>query len=186
MKKIHFFPLWKIEELEWYLEEMEQIGYRLDHIRWSYCFYFKEARPKKMQYFLTTCASFRGVGIAALDDALVSSHKVAAIQTQMCYYSIYRTKEGEDQLSLLLGARMDYVRVKLLEHALTALSLSTIFAIPLLAAIITQSAATNFWNMGILIGVCLFFTVYYLYGYVQQKKKCRKYELGQCRECLRL
>ena len=47
MKKFVFFPLWRIEDVEKYLESMEQKGYRLEKIKHSYWFYFKESTSKK-------------------------------------------------------------------------------------------------------------------------------------------
>lgn len=114
--------------------------------------------------------------MGTLDYALESTHQAAAVKTQMCYYSMYRTKENEEQLSLLFGARMDYIRKTLLGHALTALFLTAIFAIPLLASMITQSTTTHFWILGIFPGICACLTAYYFYGYFKQKDKCKNYE----------
>ncbi len=45
-KKFIYFPLWKIDELEKTLEEMEKQGYRTVYVKNSYWFYFKKSSPK--------------------------------------------------------------------------------------------------------------------------------------------
>ncbi len=46
MKKFMFFPIWKFDELEYKLKEMEKQGYRLDYIKYSYFFFFKNQKKR--------------------------------------------------------------------------------------------------------------------------------------------
>ena len=96
MKKFVFFPSWKIENVEKYLEDMEQKGYRLEKIKHSYWFYFKESVPKQMCYFLSY-KSFRGSGNGHCDYALLSQHGANPIESKTCFYTLYRTKERDPQ-----------------------------------------------------------------------------------------
>lgn len=169
------FSLWKIEDVERYLENMEQKGYRLEKIKFSHCFYFKESAPKQMCYFLSY-KSFRGKSMGHCDYALVSEHNANPIETIMCFYTIYRTKELKENLSLLYEARLDYIKTKLLEKALTALFLTVLFLALIFACKITQSAYKDLYILSAIMGVCVCFTVYYFYGYFKQKNKCKNYE----------
>ena len=175
MKKIVFFPLWRIDDLEKYLESMEQKGYRLERIKHSYCFYFKESRPKHLYYFLSY-KSFRGSSMGFCDYALLSNHKAIPIESKMCFYSMYRLKECKENLSLFYEMRLDYIKMKLLEKALTALFLTILFLTIVFAAVITQSSFNEIFLFSPLIGMCVCMTIYYFYGYFNQKNKCKKYE----------
>lgn len=175
MKKYIHFPLWKIEKLEQSLEKMEKSGYRLTNVSYSHWFTFKESPPKEMYYFLSYKA-FRGQSMGNCDYALESKHKANLIDSQMCYYSLYRTKEQKDELSLLFEVRMDYIKRILFEKAVTSLFLAIIFALLLYA---TMSASANYKSlliMIILLCACVFLTTYYFYGFSKQRSKCKKYE----------
>ena len=175
MRKFIFFPLWKIEELEKKLESMEQKGYRLEKIKHSHYFYFKESKPKEMSYFLCYKA-FRGKNMGNWDYALLSNHNANPVESKMCYYTMYRARESKENLSFLRKARLDYIKMKLLEKALTALSVIIIFAAIIFAAIVTQSSYKELYLCIPIIGICVYFTVYYFYGFFKQRKKCKECE----------
>ena len=175
MKKFIFFSLWNIADVESKLERLEESGYRLEKIRHSYWFYFKDSAPKKISYFLSY-KSFRGKSMGHIDYALLSNHYANPIESDTCFYDMYRTKESKENLSLLYGARLDFIKSKLLERTLASLILSVLFLIPCLAAIIFQSSYKEISIFAPIIAVCLFLTAYYLYGYIKQKNKCKEYQ----------
>ena len=78
---------------------MEQNGYRLDKISHSYWFYFNESTPKEMHYFLSY-KSFRGQSMGWCDYALEKNYNAHEIKSNMCFYTIYRTKEPKESLSI--------------------------------------------------------------------------------------
>lgn len=175
MKKYIFFPLWKIESLEEYLESMEQKGYRLDNISYSHCFSFKESTPKQMNYFLSI-KSFSWLNMGCCDYALESRHNANQIKSKMCFFAMYRTKEQKEKLSLLYEARMDYIKRILLEKALTELFLSILYAVIIISGIITSSINKGIWIIGVIPAICFCLTVYHFFGYIKQKNKCKNYE----------
>lgn len=175
MKKFIFFPLWRIEDIEKYLESMEQKGCRLEKIKHSYCFYFEESTPKQMVYFLSY-KSFRGSSMGHCDYALSSKHSANPIKSKWCFYTMYRTKEYKENLSLFYEVRLDYIKTKLLEKALTSLFLTILFVTIILAAIIIKSSYKEIYLFSLIIGMCVYLTVYYFYGYFKQKNKCKNYE----------
>jgi len=168
IKKYIFFPLWKIEVLEKKLSEMEQKGYRLENIKFSYCFFFKKSTPKEMNYFLSY-KSFRGQSMSYADYALESRHYANLIKSKMCFFNLYRTKEQKEKLSLLYEARLDYIKRILLEKALTSFFITIIFTnlffLSLMKAWLAIALAV--------ISACL--TTYYMIGYNKQKIKCKNY-----------
>ena len=175
MKIFKYFPLWKIEDIERFLESMEQQGYRLEKIKYSYFFHFKKSSPKQMNYFISD-KSFRGKSMGNCDYALLSRYRAHPIESTMCFYNMYRTKECKENLSLLYEVRMDYIRANLFERFLTALFLAIFFSILLFASIIFQSNNQGLWIFGVIIGICVCLTIYYFCGYLKQINKCKNYE----------
>lgn len=175
MRKYIYFSLWNFESLEHKLEEFEKSGYRLTKVSFSHWFTFKESSPKQMFYFLTY-KSFRGESMEYCDYALESDFCASMIDTKMCYFSLYRTKEEKNRLSLLYGARMDYIRSILLEKALTSLALTIIFTtLFFLSSNISMQGKFSF-VLVTFAGICACLTAYYFFGYIKQKIKCKKYE----------
>ena len=175
MKKFVFFPLWRIEDVEKYLESMEQKGYRLEKIKHSYWFYFKESTSKQMCYFLSY-KSFRGSSMGYCDYALLSNHSANPIESQYCFYTMYRTKEHKEDLLPLYGVRSDYIKVKLLEKALTSLFLTILFLAISFAPIIIKLSYKEICLLSPIITICICLTIYYFCGYFKQKSKCKSYE----------
>ena len=175
MKKIMLFTLSKIESIEDYLEDMERKGYRLERINHSTCFYFKKSTPKQMCYFLSL-KSFRGKSMDYCDSALLSNYSATPVKSTGCLYSIYRTKEEKEKLSLLYAVRSDYVKAKLLEKAIASILLTVIFSMIGFVAIITQSSYFEICVFSPIVLALLCLGVYYLYSYFKQKKKCKRYE----------
>lgn len=178
MKRFRFFPLWEIENLEDWLKKMEQSGYILDNIKYSYFFSFRKTSPKNAHYFITN-KSFRGESMGTWDYALQSNHKANPIKTKMCFYSMYRTKEPIDELTLLLETRLDFIKRILLQNALTALSVILIFASIFCVATITASPNKDIWCIGLFMGISACFTIYYTWGYLKLKGKCKRYTESQ-------
>ena len=50
MRKFFFYFIWKSDKLETFLNEMEEKGFRLDHVSFRYFFSFKRAKPKSVRY----------------------------------------------------------------------------------------------------------------------------------------
>ncbi len=175
MNKLLFFPLWKIEDLENYLEEMEYKGYRLENIKYSYLFCFKETAPKKMSYFLSY-KTIRRPSMEHWDYALLSRHNANEIKSKMCFFTMYRTKEHKYDLSLLFEGRLDFIKRIILEKALTAMCLTLLFLIVFILALVNQTINNYFWISCVSIVICVYLTIFYFYGYHKQSRKCKNYE----------
>ena len=178
MKKLILFSLWKIESIEKYLETMEKQGYRLEKTRHSYLFYFKKSSPRQMSYFISY-KSFKGKSMGQCDYYLLSNHKAHPIASEMCYYTMYRTKESKENLSLLYEFRLDFIKKKLLENVLASLFLTILFLAIFLFALINQSVHNAIYVFSPILAVCLILSIYYFYGYFKQRRKCNIYEKGR-------
>lgn len=110
------------------------------------------------------------------DYALSSKHSANPIKSKWSFYTMYRTKEHKKNLSLLYEVRLDYIKTKLLEKALTSLFLTILFVTLVFAAIITKLSYKEICLFSPIIGICVYLTIYYFYGYFKQKNKCKDYE----------
>ena len=118
-----------------------------------------------MCYFISlSYRSFMG-SMGHWDYSLLSNHMANPVESKMCSYTIYRTKDRKDNLSLLYSTRSDFIKTVILEKALTSLFMTLLLIAPCLAAIITQSSYKELIIMSPMIGMCIFFTLYYFYGY---------------------
>lgn len=174
MRKFICFPLWNVEKIEHTLEEMEKSGYRLTGVSYSYWFTFQQSTPKQMCYFLSHYSK-GGKSMMHCEYALQSEHDAKPIESKGSCYSFYRTKEKKENLSLLYEARMDYIRSKLLEYALTSLSLTVIFTILFFLDVTLSGQEPSGFIIAVMT-ICVCLTAYYFFGYFKQRAKCRKYE----------
>lgn len=180
MKKYIFFTLWNIEKLERMLHEYEQNGLRLESVSFNYQFRFEKFAEKEMQYFLSY-KSFRGASMGNCDNALLSKHKANPVKSKMCYYSLYRTKETKENLKLLCDVRADYIKRILFEKLLTSAILAVLFAVFVFVSLYFGSNSGGLWFLILTVGICLLVFVYYLFGYLKQRSKCKKIEKNERR-----
>lgn len=61
------------------------------------------------------------------DYVLLSRHNANEIKSNMCFFTMYRTKEHKDDLSLLFEGRLGYIKRIILGKALTAMCLTLLF-----------------------------------------------------------
>lgn len=113
------------------------------------------------------------------DNALLSKHKANPVKSKMCYYSLYRTKETKENLKLLCDVRADYIKRILFEKLLTSAILAVLFAV--FASPYFGSNSGGLWFLILTVGICLLVFVYYLFGYLKQRAKCKKIEKNERR-----
>lgn len=173
MKKFMFFPIWKFDELEYKLKEMEKQGYRLDYIKYSYFFYFKKSKEKDMNYFITFNTS-RKFGSGFCDYNVLTNHKGNEINTQYCYYNIYRIADSSENLDHLYEFRREIVLTSIRELFFSVLFLFIIFFIVLMLSI--SASLVYYMYFSLLGSVILFaYSIYYLFAFLKQKKKVKEW-----------
>lgn len=176
IKKFIFFPIWKIDELENSLKEMEQQGYRLDYIKYSYWFYFKESNPKTVNYFMSYNIS-RKLNCSFCDSNILSNHHGHEINSYHCFYNLYRTTESKDKLDFLYEIQREITLHSILELFFTALFMfSLLFILSFLSIKNTNTDIVSMIFVLFCTFVCLLFTIYYLYAYIKQKQKVIKWK----------
>lgn len=174
IKKFIFFPIWKIDELENSLKEMEKQGYRLDYIKYSYWFYFKESNPKNVNYFMSYNNS-RKLNCSFCDSNILSNHHGHKINSCHCFYNFYRTTESKDKLDFLYEIQREITLHSILELFFTAFFMFSLFFVLTLLSIKNTNIVSMIFVLFCTL-VCLFFTLYYLYAYIKQKQKIKKWE----------
>lgn len=176
MKKFIFFPLWKIDEIENFLKEMEKQGYRLDYIKYSYWFYFKETTLKDVNYFISYNIS-KQLNCSFCDSNILSNHYGHKVNSAHCFYNLYRTTESKEKLDFLYEIQREITLHSILKLFCTAFFMFLIlFTLTFLGIKNTSSDIVSLIFMLFCNFLCLFFSIYYLYGYIKQKQKVKKWE----------
>lgn len=171
MKKFIYTPLWNIEQTEKILAEMEANGYRLDRVKYNHWYYFKETKPKYINYFLSY-KTYIGEDMGTYDYSLVSQYHAQEINETFSSYTIYRTSVKREKLNFIIGARMDYIKSVILRN----IFINLIILAPLLFVFILSDILYQKVLFGILSFVMILSTLYMIYGYVKQKKKIKIFE----------
>lgn len=187
MKKFMFFPLWKINKLENKLNEMEKQGYRLDYIKYAYWFYFKESKSKNSDYIITyTMPKDNHSGMYEYGYELLSEYSANEIKSTQTIYNVYRITGENRDFKDLIAYRDKYFQRVYFQYMIISLFFLLISIVPMIlslifdGAIITDDvnsfALDEFVFLMIMGVVSLLFAIYYFYGYIQQKKKVKKWQ----------
>lgn len=99
MKKRFFTPIWKCEEIETKLEQLENNGWKLNKISGFRKFQFVKSSPKATKYFVT-CSFVKESGMIQAEQLLKSQYKATQINGNFIEglktTSVYRiTKEAD-------------------------------------------------------------------------------------------
>lgn len=181
MKKFIFFTLWNVEKLERYLEEQAKNGYILKEIKHNYWFYFKKSPKINLNYFFS--APTRGKpNIDYCDVCLLANHHAKYVKTNTCHYFMFTTKDSKDNLSLLYEVRMDFIKRLLLLNTLSFFLITVMlggaaFSHFFQSSLEHTAVGDAFVLFVFIASFCVF--VYYFYGYLRQKKKCKDYECNK-------
>lgn len=170
MRKLIWFPIWKIDELENKLSEYEEEGYRVSEIKYSYFYYFKKVEPKKTNYYISY--------VMTRDESMFACEryvKGSQIPIKYCFYSLCRTGEDEEKMKFIRSARMDYIKSVLIQKMLFCFALFLMF---LLLTFLNMNKVTDsrFAIYIVFLSIFLFYTYYYLFGFIKQLMKCKKFE----------
>ena len=133
-------PIWKCEEIESELEQLENNGWRLDKISGFRKFQFTKSQPKTTKYFFT-CSFVRESGMILIEQALKSQCKATEISGNFIELlkttSVYRITRAEDLLQRQIYRNI-YLRHLVLQYILLGL-LFTLISV----ASITLSCVLN-------------------------------------------
>ena len=79
-------------------------------------------------------------------------------------------------MKLLCDVRADYIKRILFEKLLTSAILAVLFAVFVFVSLYFGSNSDGLWFLILTVGICLLVFVYYLFGYLKQRAKCKKIE----------
>ncbi len=126
---MHFFsPIWKCEEIESKLEQLEKDGWRLDKISGFRKFRFIKSQNMTVKYFFT-CSFVKESGMIQTEQALKSQFKATKINGSFIELlkttSVYRITRTEDLLQRKFYRNI-YLRHLVLQYILIGLLFTTI------------------------------------------------------------
>ena len=167
MWHFYFYPLWQIEKIEKYLEEMEKQGYRLQEVKHYYFFKFRKSPAKNVQYifYYTFLNDFHIVHFN-MQQQIKGQFLGDTISKDP---NIYRICDTTADLSHIKSFRKQYLKKVLLQKIV----LTSIFILPSIALIFQRSMEINLKEifLGAVGIVSLFILVYYLIGIFILMKK---------------
>ena len=169
MKKHIFYPIWKLEEVERQLSDMERQGWRLHKLLRLYGFEFVSAQPKEAQYFITYSIC-RGPRMWDLEHDIKSkfnANPISNVFHPMRQIEIFRITQPSDLQDARERRNRDMCTMMRYNLGFYALSLALALALllPVLQA----------WPLAILFGALLAMSVagvtYYLIAWWIFKKR---------------
>lgn len=175
MKKIIWFPIWKIDELEKRLSEYEENGYRVSEVKYSYFYSFKEVVPQKIDYYVSYTALIK---MNTRDTSMLECDryvKGGKIPTKHCTYSLRRTREDEKKMDFIRGARMDYIKSVLMQKMLLWFAFFIMFFLFMFLDM-NKMTDSRFAFYILCLSITLFYFCFYLLGFIKQIKKCGEFE----------
>lgn len=176
MKKFIFYPIWRVDETENRLQQFEENGFRVDSVTNSYWFTLtKKSNSKEFQYFFVY-KSFKGQNMGTYSYSLENKYGANKVKTKFSYCDVYRVSMGYDE-SFMKSARADFIKSIILQNFIIN------FILFVLGIVICCFSATFLATLLGSIFSFIFFisSLYCLYGYVMQKKKCKRIEKSLCR-----
>jgi len=175
MKKLKYYPLWRINELEDFLSKSELEGWRLSCIKFSFIFYFVKCKSKDSDYVITyNMAKDRTPCMYQYERELLSNYCANKIDSKATGYSVFRVTGKNRDFNDLKHYRNEYFKHVIFQYML----ISLIFLITGLFLLIA-SIYQNLSEYGLItIFSYFFFTldlfIYRIYGYIKQVKVCNK------------
>ncbi len=180
-----FSPIWKCEEIESKLEQLEKDGWRLEKISGFRKFRFIQSQKKTVKYFFT-CSFVKESGMILTEQALKSKFKATEISGNFIELlkttSVYRITKTEDLLQRRVYRNI-YLRHLVLQYILISLLFTTIAAVGItLSCVVNKNPLFDIWHLflaivgflGLIVMLRYLFGLFYLrkqyINYVQSSK----------------
>ena len=166
IKRFHFTPIWRIDQTEQWLHEMELSGYRIEKVSFFRLLYhFKQAKPKSSRYVFLYY-SIRGQHMGLVGYGLKQRYNANEIKISSVFLSLLRITIPCD-LTFELETRPIYFRMLTLVYLLLTLSVS-------IGSNLFLYALSCHWGMAVLTILSGIFVLYYLYGVLYTTAQIRK------------
>lgn len=166
MWKFYYYPQWRFDLLEQYLDYMEANGYRLVYVSFLYFFKFQKSNPRKVHY-LYSYSFLKESGM--IDQDYQMRKKYNAMEIHSSFF--FPTKVLRITTIPAPIEEFDEFRKKYLLHVLLQkLIFVLLFGVGILGGLFNHSGCTV---MIIALFVWLGFLFYYLIGMGYMHHKCR-------------
>ncbi|MGN0487554.1 MAG: hypothetical protein ACI4GB_10025 [Acutalibacteraceae bacterium] len=174
MKKILFYPLWKVDGLEKKLHDYELEGWRVKSVSYSYIFEFIKAKPKNTDYIVTyDMARDRTACMYEYEQRLLVEHSANIVETRFTGYDLFRITGENRDYGKLKNYRKAYFKHVLLQYMLIAFVVLVLGLLLILASVLQQDFGLRFILSCIYTFIAAIIFSYRLYGYIKQKMNCR-------------
>ncbi len=180
MKKHYLFPIWRIDELDNTLTNLEKNGLRLCKVTAFRTFHFVMSQPKDVRYFTTYTIS-RERGMANIEQSLKEkgANKIGAFSDSIGMAEIYRITNKMD-----ITDKAEFRNIYLQHTMMTKLLICLFLFIVSLTCFILEMC---FNNSGIFADILLalflviqsFFCFYNIYGLIFLKKQYKNIFLSR-------
>lgn len=175
MKKIMYYPLWRIDELEECLHELELFGLRLSDVKFSCVFYFVKSNPKDSDYVITyNMPKDRTPCMYEYEQKLLSEHFANKIPTENTGYDVFRITGENRDFQDIKDYRKSYFKHVLFQQLLIAVIFLFTGLFMLFAALFQKAALVIIALICIYTFLSLIVLLYRMYGYIIQSHKCKK------------
>ncbi len=108
IQRLSFFPLWRFEKLEHWLEAMEAQGWRLQKVQWGFWFSFRMGTPKQVRYVWMGHDMKRKEPFELWEQEhhLRSAWNAESIESSMTNFELYRLIRTDADLTEFQKARV--------------------------------------------------------------------------------
>ena len=175
-----FSPIWKCEEIESKLEQLEKDGWRLDKISGFRKFRFVRSKNKEVKYFFT-CSFVKESGMIITEQALKSQLNATEIGGSFIELlkttSVYRITKTENLLQRKFYRNV-YLRHLVLQYILIGLLFATIATVGIaLSCVVNKNPLFDIQHLflGIVGFLGLIVAIRHLFGFFYLRNQYAKY-----------
>lgn len=174
MRKIIYFPLWKIDEMEYFLGQMELSGWRLSKVEYSLIFDFVKSSKKNSDYVVTYNMSRDFVPtMYEYEQELLSVYLANKIPANKTLFNVFRVTSDDRNFDCIKKYRNAYVKHVLFQYLLISLIFLFVSSFVFVASLMCKNTIAI---ISCLSFVCFFLSllgvIYMAYGFIKQKLKC--------------
>lgn len=171
MKKIIYYPLWKIEKLEKKLNDLEVAGWRLKSVQYSLVFNFEKSKSKCANYIITyNLAKDNTPSMFEYERILLSKYSANKIFSKGTGYNFFRITGEKREFESLKNYRNNYIKHVLFHYTLISLFFLITAIFLIIASIFQKQSQCTLITIYIYTFITFIVFLYRIYGYIIQLK----------------
>ena len=184
IKKRFFQPIWKCDEIEDELTNLEENGWRLSRIKGFRHFEFVESKPKQVRYFFTYYMAKEKSNMLHIDNILLkkfkANHITGRFWSGVIITNIFRIT-NTDELDLLRIQRDIVLRRYLFKNFILGILVFLLLSLLLLIGailnfekLLNDVTALRYVFFAIIFILNVGYSIYNFIGFIYMKKKCKR------------